>query len=63
MNLLTRIVHLDFELMADLDMLAAYSLFANVFLFAGLLALGHPLLGTLCSLLLDTVFVALSFEA
>lgn len=63
MSLLTRIVHLDFEPFADLDMLAAYTLLANVFLLAGLLALGHPLIGTLCSLLLDTVFVVLSFEA
>ena len=63
MNLITRIVHLDFEPLADLNVLAAYALITNVVLFAGLLALGHPLIGVLCSLLLDTVFVVLSFEA
>lgn len=62
-QMMTRIVHLDFEAFADLNLLAAYSLFANVFLFAGLLATGHPLIAVLCSLLLDTVFVVLSFEA
>ncbi|MBU2816193.1 hypothetical protein [Acidithiobacillus ferrooxidans] len=60
---MTSIVHLDFEVFADLNLLAAYSLFANVFLFAGLLVTGHPLIGVLCSLLLDTVFVVLSFSA
>jgi hypothetical protein len=68
-NLITRVVllqpagHLDFEPLADLNMLAAYSLIANVVLFTGLLVMGHPLLGTLCSLLLDVAFVVLLFEA
>ncbi|MHB8249597.1 MAG: hypothetical protein ACYDCX_12040 [Acidithiobacillus sp.] len=48
---------------ADLNLLAAYALFANVFLFTGLLATGHPLIGVLCSLLLDTVFVVLTLSA
>ncbi|MBU2767768.1 hypothetical protein HAP94_16700 [Acidithiobacillus ferrivorans] len=52
-----------FEPLADLNMLAAYSLIANVVLFTGLLVMGHPLLGTLCSLLLDVAFVVLLFEA
>ena len=56
-QLLNRIVTMD------LNMLAAYSLIANVVLLSGLLIAGHPLLGVLCSLLLDTVFVVLSFEA
>ena len=56
-QLLNRIVTMD------LNMLAAYSLIANVVLLSGLLLTGHPLLGVLCSLLLDTVFVVLSFEA
>ena len=63
MNWITCIIHLDFAPFADLDMLAAYTLLANVVLFSGLLIARHPLLGVLCSLLLDTVFAVLAFEA
>ena len=55
MNWITRIIHLDFAPFADLDILAAYTLLANVVLFSGLLIAGHPLL--------DTVFAVLAFEA